>query len=176
MKKETFAFVLRAALWLVLLGSPSWGAPQYLGESTWQISITLREGGSVSESFTMAGAITRMGGSYYTMQGYVNIPNDGPFILAGGGVLIGETLYLTLTGTQQHTDNDWRDTEVIHVQLNKTTLNGTIYNVGNDFNVSSAGLSPIFDNRFAAGTLTLTGTRIVLSPSLLAPMSLLLME
>jgi hypothetical protein len=176
MKKGTFALIVIVALWLVPLGSPCWGAPQYLGQSTWTISITLREHGSVSESASMTGAITRMGGAYYSFQGYVDVQDDGPFILAGGGVLIGDILYLNLTGTQKHTGNDWRDTEILHAQLDKTTLTGTFYSVGQDFDASTAGTTQNFDTRFQAGTLTRTGAPIVLTQGLASPMSLLLLE
>ena len=124
----------------------------------------------------MTGAITRMGGDYYAMQGYVNATGDGPVIFSGGGVLIGETLYLTLAATQQHTSNDWLDTDVIHVQLNRTTLNGTFYGVGHDFKTSSAGPSPFFDSRFTEGTFTLSGPAILLGTSMVAPNSLLLLK
>ena len=176
MKKETVALVIISVVWLLLLGAPSRAAAQYLGQSTWNISVTQRESGAVSESISMTGAITRTGGTYYTMQGHVSLPDDGPFILAGGGVLIGETLYLSLATAQHHTENSWRDTGVMHVQLNKTTLNGTFYEVGHDFQTSSIGPSPVFDRRFTAGTVTLTGIPIVLSSNLSGPISLLLTE
>jgi len=101
------------------------------------------------------------------VQGYL-IPTDGdgPFILAGGGVLIGETLYLNLSGTQKHTDQPNRDTGIMQVQLSKTTLNGTFYSIGRDFNLNDAGPTPYFDSRFQAGTLTLTGSIINLSSNL----------
>jgi hypothetical protein len=173
-KKGTIVLLVLAAVWLVILGAPSQGAAQYLGQSTWTVSVTQNEHGTVSESATMTGAVPHVGGAYYTMQGYANVHGDGPFILSGGGVLIGETLYLNLATAQLHTDNDWRDTGVMHVQLDKTTLNGTFYEVGHDFKLSSAGPSPSFDTRFTAVTLTLTGARIVLSSNLAGPTSLLL--
>jgi hypothetical protein len=164
MKKTTVTFVVMVAVGMMLLGAPSQGAAQYLGESTWTFSITQNSNGAVSASASMTGAISRTGGTYYTMQGYISLPDDGPFIMAGGGVLIGETLYLNLTVAQHHTDNSWRDTGVLHAQLNKTTLSGTFYEVGRDFQTSSIGPSPVFGNRFEAGTLTLTGTPISLEP------------
>jgi len=179
MKKRTVVFFFLAVLLLALLGTPSWGAPQYLGQSTWTLTITMNEKGTYSEppTGTITMAITRMGGTYYTVQGYI-IPtdDDGPFILAGGGVLIGETFYLNLSGTQKHTDKPNRDTEIMQVQLNKTTLNGTFYSVGRDFNLNDAGPSPVWDSRFQAGTLTLTGSIINLSSNLTGPMTLLLNE
>jgi len=176
MKKGTVALVISSAVWLVLLVAPSWAAPQYLGQSTWTISLTQNEDGPASGSATVTAAITRMGGTYYTMQGCIILPDDGPVILAGGGVLIGETLYLNLIATQSHTGSTWRDTGVWQVQLNKTTINGTFYEVGHDFLTSSSGPSRNFGNHFNMGTITLTGTPIVLSSALAGPTSLLLMD
>jgi hypothetical protein len=177
MKRGTVALVIMAAVWLVLLGAPSRAAAQYLGQSTWTISIKQDEKGPVSDkSFTMTGAITRLGGTYYTMQGYVTLPDDGPFILAGGGVLIGEWFYLNLATAQRHTDSPWRDTGVLHARVNKTTLSGTFYEVGHDFKDDSSGPSPVFDSRFTAGDITLAGPPIPLSASLAGTTSLLLTD
>lgn len=174
--KKASIFVCTMVLLLVFLCVPGWGAPRYLGESTWTITITMDEDGQVSGSNTgtVKMAITQMGGSYYTVQGYLEMPDDGPFILSGGGVLIGDTFYFTVTGSQKHTDSDWRDTDIMQIQMNKDTLNGTFYSVGHDFDESSAGASPDFDTRFTSGTLTLAGSPIVFATNLTAPMTLLL--
>ncbi len=179
MKNRMVALFCLGALGLVLFVVPVWGAPQYLGETTWTISITMTEHGTVSESAPLTGAIIHMGGAYYMMQGYVDPPDDGPVVLAGGGVLIGNVLYFSLTCTQQHTAGDWRDTEIIQVQLNKTTLNGNFYGVGHDFELGSVGASPVFDSRYSSGTLTLSGAPIILSstvPTVGPAVSLLLSE
>jgi hypothetical protein len=175
MKKGTVALVIIGTVWVLLLGSPSRGAAQFLGESVWTVSITQTEHGAKSQTFTMTGAITRAGTSYYTMQGYVNVPGDGPFILAGGGVLISDTLYLNLNTTQFHTDN-WRDTGVMQVQVNKNTLNGSFYEVGRDFDVNSAGTNPFFDSRYTSGNITRTGPLINLVPGTGGSLSLLLTD
>jgi len=158
--------VMLTVLWLMLLGTTSWGAVQYLGESTWQLSITMDDDGPASMSITMTGTITHMGGAYFTMQAsLIPTDGDGPCVLAGGGVLIGETLYLSLAGSQHHTDGSGnRDTDVIHVELDKTTLNGTFYGVGNDFNISPDHYG--YGDHFSAGTLTRTGDLINLDADL----------
>ena len=175
MKKGTVSLVIMGVVGLLLLGAPSPGAAQYLGETTWTISKTQNEHGAVSpaQTFTLKGAITRMGGAYYTLQGYVDASPDGPFIVSGGGVLIGNLLYLTLSGSQKHTD-PWRDTAVMHVEVDKGTLNGSFSSVMHDFDTATAGLNPIFDSSFAAGTFTRSGQSISLIPGV--PLSLLLLE
>ena len=176
MKIEKYVVSSAVFMLLILLGIPGWGAPKYLGESTWTVTITIREDGNVSENISgsVKMAITQTGGNYYTVQGYIELPDDGPYIMAGGGALIGETIYLNLTTTQKHTDGNWRDTGMMQVQLNKTTLNGTFYEIGYDFDVGSAGDSPHFADRFTGGTLTLSGSPIIFTSNLTAPMMLLL--
>ena len=179
MKRKAVVCVFLVSWGLLILGAPAVVATQYLGETIWTVSLTQDEYGPKSQTFTMTGAITRAGGTYYTMQGYTIAPGDGPYILSGGGVLIGETLYLNLTGTRLHTDSpdNWRDSSVVQFQINKTTLNGTFFEVSHDFKLSSTGPSPIFGNKFAAGTLTRTGPAINLTPGAIAPpTSLLLLE
>jgi hypothetical protein len=137
----------------------------------------MREDGSVTENIsgTVKMAVTQMGGNYVTVQGYLELPDDGPVILSGGGALISDTVYLTVTATQKHTDKN-RDTEVMNIQLNKTTLNGTFYSVGSDFDVSTAGASPKFDTRFTSGTLTLSGSPKIFPANTIIPLTTLLLE
>lgn len=177
MKKIKFVVLFTFVLWLVVLCIPSWAATKYLGESTWIITITMRENGIVTENMsgTVKMAVTQMGGNYVTVQGYLELPDDGPVILSGGGALINDTVHLTVIASQKHTDNN-RDTEVMNIQLNKTTLNGTFYSVGNDFDVSTAGNSPEFDTRFSSGTLTLSGSPIIFAANTIVPLTTLLLE
>jgi hypothetical protein len=178
MKRVTVAVVIMAAAWLLVLGVPGQGAAQYLGETTWTATITQNEHGAVTppKTFTLTGSLTRMGGVYYTMQGYVNVPDDGPFILSGGGALIGNTLYLTLSTSQRHTTETWRDSSVWHVELAKATLNGTFYEVYHGFDTASMGPTPSFDNGFSAGTVTRTGPVINLTPTGAGAQTLLLLD
>ena len=179
MKKKAAVCVFLVSLGLSILGAPAVVAAQYLGETIWTVSLTQDEYGPKSQTHTMTGAITRAGGAYYTMQGYTIVPGDEPLILSGGGVLIGETLYLNLTSSLLHTDSpeDWRDSGVVQIQINKTTLNGTFYAVYHNFKLSSTGPSPIFGSGFAAGTVTRTGPAINLTPGAsMGSTSLLLLE
>ncbi|WP_300463172.1 hypothetical protein [Desulfobacula sp.] len=89
MKMGKITVVMLTILWLMLLGTPSWGSVQYLGESTWRFSITMDNDGPASNSMLMTGAITHMGGAYFTMQASIIPPDgDGPFILAAGTITL----------------------------------------------------------------------------------------
>ncbi len=147
----------------------------FLGETTWTVTIneTYQNNVPIGTTFTMTGAISKLGGNYYLFQGYVLNSGDGPFLLAGSGVLNGGVLYLTLNTSQQHTDSQTdsnRDTGVMHVQVDPSTLSGTFYEVGHDFD----RVPHAFSERFTAGTVTRTGQILPLTSSL-APQQMLLL-
>jgi hypothetical protein len=62
------------------------------------------------------------------MQIFVDPAPDGNPIGSGGGILVGNLLYLTLAHSQKHLSTN-RETGVTHVELDKATLNGTFYQV-----------------------------------------------
>ena len=141
----------------------------YLGKSTWTATITDSTQNQTGATFTITGGISKVGGEFYLFQGYVNPDNDGPFIIGGSGVLIGNTIYFTLSESQNHTST-WRDGGVMHVEIDKTSQGGTFYDIGHDFDTNAR----TFDQRYTAGTLTRTGSPIPLASSLAAPELLLL--
>ena len=178
MTKKTVICVFLVSLGLSILGGPDVVAAQYLGETTWTLTITQDENGPVDPPLIvpMKGCITLMGGAYYTMQIYVDPAPDGNPIGSGGGILVGNLLYLTLNHSQQHLGTD-RETGVTHVELDKSALNGTFYQVARSFNTATAGPTPVFTDHFWAGTFTRTGLSINLTPgALVGPTSLLLLE
>jgi hypothetical protein len=179
MTKKTVVCAFLVSLGLSILGAPAVVAAQYLGETTWTMTKTQDKNGPVipPKAFTCTGAITRMGGVYYTMQGYGgNASAGGNPIFTGGGVLIGNLLYLTLSYSQLQTSTV-RETGVIHLELDKTTLNGTFSDVAHNFDISTEGPNPVFSDFFAAGTLTRTGPFINLTPgALVGSTSLLFLE
>jgi len=102
------------------------------------------------------------------------LPDDpaykGPFLMGGSGVLVGDTIEFTLTGSQKHMVSGWRDRAVMHLIVDKTTLNGTFYAIRRDFNTNTQEWS----QNFTSGTFTLTGPTIPLATPNLAPLQLLL--
>ena len=151
-----------------LAGSPV----NYLGKTTWTINITdSTQQSDIGMSGTLTGGISKAGAEFYLFQGYIIVPNDGPVVMSGSGFMSGNTLTLTLCVSQFHTSNSWRDGSVLHISIDKTTLDGTFYEIGYDFNTDPD--DRIFDNRYSAGTLTRTGPAVPFNKTLI-PLQLLL--
>ena len=167
MRAKNVFLVLTALIVLGLASSSALAAGQvtYLGKTTWTATITdSTKGADIGVSFTVTGGISRVGDEFYLFQGYVTMESDGPFVMSGSGFLMGDTLEFTLAESQQHTGSTWRDSGVMHVTIDKTTLNGTMYDIGHDFNPEAGQRT--FDERYTAANLTLSGPPIPLTQSL----------
>ena len=128
-------------------------AQGYLGKYCWTLTITTRETGPVTpETFTLQADVLYLGGESYSLNGKVVPSGDNPAVYSGTGVVIGGTLYASMAGSQSHASDAGRDSSVMHVELNTSTLNGTVYEVGNDFNPSTL----VFTRRYTAGSAALT--------------------
>jgi hypothetical protein len=175
MKRRIFILALTALLILGLSVAQALAVNSvtYLGKTTWTATITDdSKPNKIGLTFTLTGGVSKVGDEFYLFQGYVTAGTDGPFIISGSGVLIGNTLVFTLSESQQHTDT-WRDGGVMHVEIDKTNQGGTFYDIGHDFNTNAG--SRVFDQRYTAGTLKLSGSPIPVVSSL-APQQLLLLN
>ena len=146
----------------------------YLGKTTWTatVSDTTVTGVKPGDTFTITGGISKVGEEFYMFQGYVTPNTDGPFVVSGGGFLMGNTLIFTCSEAQQHTGAS-RDSGVMYITLDKTTLAGTFYDIGNDFDLSQR----TFNQRYTAGNLALSGTPIPMGAGAnLVPQQLLLLN
>jgi hypothetical protein len=164
MMKKAAIYVLVVSIGLLFLAAPALAAPQYLGETTWTLTIDHDKNGPVDppQNYTMQGCITHQGGAYYTVQTYLPGPDGSP-IGCGGGILVNGTLYLTLSHSQKHTGTVM-ETGVTHVELDQATLSGTFYQVARSFDTSTAGADPVFTDDFWSGTITCNGPVINLTP------------
>ncbi|MHB8069242.1 MAG: hypothetical protein ACYDIC_15230 [Desulfobaccales bacterium] len=143
----------------------------YLGKTTWTSTITETTvtGVTPGTTFTLTGGISKVGDEFYLFQGYVTSDTDGPYVMSGSGFMMGNTLIFTCSESQQHTGAN-RDSGVMHISIDKTSLNGTFYDIGHDYD----RVQKTWNQRYTAGTLTLSGAPIPLRPGSAAPQSLLL--
>jgi len=128
-------------------------AQSYMGNFCWNVTVTEKETGPVTPmTFLARFDVMHMGGVSYALQGAVLLPDDNPFVLTGAGHIIGGDIYMNLMTTQTHASIPWRDTGVMQVKLALSGLNGTFYEVGNDFNPSTVTFGP----HYSRGTVTFT--------------------
>ena len=148
-------------LWLSAANTLAGSPVNYLGKTTWTFTITdSTKHDDIGMSLTVTGGISKVGDEFYLFQGYLVVPNDGPFVMSGSGFMSGNTLTFTCRASQSHTSSPWRDGGVVQLSIDKTTLNGTFYSIGYDFNTDPG--DRIFDDRYSSGTLTRTGPVISL--------------
>jgi len=172
-KYSVLALTLVLILGLSSAQAQAASTPTYLGKTTWTATITDdTNSNKIGATFTITGGVTKVGDEFYLFQGYV-IPNgDGPFVISGSGFLNVNTLEYTLSESQWHTSETWRDSGVMHVSIDKTNQNGAFYDIGHDFDQGTRA----WDQRFTAGTLSLSGSPIILNTGSTAPLLPLLLE
>ncbi len=107
--------------------------------------------------------LTKVGEAYYLIHGYIEIPNDNPFIMTGSGFIINNELLITGTGSQEHNmvpdgvdpedpflvDRD-RDSSILHFSLDAVNLNGTFWANGLQFDPNTRDIV----HYYSAGTVT----------------------
>jgi hypothetical protein len=174
--------VTLAAVMIMVLGVAPIEASQYLGEVTWNA-----QGGG--GNFTMKAAISRVAGSYYEIQGQAQ-DAFGIAVFSGGGVLVGNNLILTVTGTP----TDAQEAVVMQIKIDKSTNSGFFYTVKSlpyipSGQPSHSAILPesypafghitsytvaAYGNTPDSGTLTVSGNPIILATSNEAAKMLLL--
>lgn len=170
-KISVLALTTLLILGLSLTNALAANSVTYLGKTTWTATVTDSSGphAAIGATFTITGGISKVGDEFYQFQGYVKPGDDGPFVVSGSGFMNGTTLEFTLSESQKHTDG-WRDSGVMHVSIDRFSFDGTVYDIGHDFDTSTRA----FNERFTAGTLTCTGGAIPLGQAQVAPQFLLL--
>lgn len=124
----------------------------YMGKYCWNLTITdtTVTGTVIPTVLFFESDIQSMGGTSYTLIGDVLATADNPFTLSGFGHIIGSTIYLDLSGSQSHVSGGWRDTSAVHMSIDATTLTGTFYDIGNDYNAITHATD---STRYTAGTV-----------------------
>lgn len=120
------------------------------GNYCWNLKITENETGPVpTQTYLMKMHIAPIGnGTTASLTGKVIVSDDNSPLLTGIATVSSTMISGNLVGTQIHTGTS-RDTSIIRMNMNPTTLSGTFYEVGHDFDRGNH----TFDERFTAGRL-----------------------
>jgi hypothetical protein len=118
MKVRSFSVLkwVVAAVMVLGLGVAPLQASQYLGEIIWDGQD------EEAHTFTVKAGISRVGGSYYEIQGQVPDSPEGLAIFAGGGVLVGDNVIFSVSMTLAT-----QSTMVMQVTINKNDNQGTFW-------------------------------------------------
>jgi hypothetical protein len=149
MKVKSFPIFLAVATVMImgLLASPL-QASQYLGEITWDVVDDL------GHHFTMKGGISKVGGSYYEVQGQATT-SGGTIIFTGGGALVGGSYMLSGTATMVETNSGgtYHNANIWRITLDQS-YNGVMWMITTWYNNPAVPGPPGFGNSY--DTLTLT--------------------
>lgn len=137
-------------LWAVAAGAQ---VPSYVGKVCMTSTITARQTGPVTPQVVpIVLDVTNLGFNTYSVVGAATATGDQPFVVGGTGTIVGGFLYMNLTTTQTHASG-WMDTGINQTRLNLSTLQGTFYEIGHDFDPATGQ----FDlNRYTSGTVSVS--------------------
>ena len=128
---------------------------QYLGEFVFELHQTADAAGTVDVTFFTRLGITHIGGPYYMLQTITEIPGDNPHTSSGSGVMVEDELVITLSGSQKNTGT-LLDSGIMHARLDSSTWTGSFWTVETGYDTNSG----VFENDYAAGTLSLVGDSV----------------
>ncbi len=139
----------------------SWGegtvpqnpVPNFQGEQCWSIHIT-EDANPPADGGTalMRVGVTYMGDAYYSLQGFVTIPNSNPVIVDGSAVIVGNEVFVHVNMSVDNSLELNRDGIIGQMRLDISTLNGTIWSIADQFDT----VTREFVHYYNAGTVTLT--------------------
>lgn len=132
---------------------PEGPLPGFEGELCWNFTkIEDEDGPSEEESGLISFGSTYMNGPFYSLQGLVDAENE-EVVMGGTAVVLEDEVQLSLQMSQDHTALiPWRDVCVMHVSLDKATLDGTWWGNCLFFGTDSREMG----TGYSAGTMTLT--------------------
>lgn len=135
----------------LLLNSPTMA--QYLGEVTWTVTITASESGLLDPPVTLTAqaGLKRLGGRYYSLHGWLSVPE--PLVFSGTGVLVGEIIKLTGCLSLLPSGSSRNITGILQAEVDRTSLSGSFSMNLLIFDSSGSG----FSSHYATGTLTRSG-------------------
>ena len=144
---------------LLMAGSASVSvsAPVFDGDVCWTIKINQDENGTVVNPVGRLAKfhVVSLDPTTFAMTGAVTVPGDSPFIMTGTATLRGASIITNLVGTQDHKVSAigdlWRDTAVLRATFNSTTLNGSVFSIGQSYDRANRNFGK---EDYSSGTLT----------------------
>lgn len=121
------------------------------GNYCWNIKITEDKNGAITpETYVMKTHIVPLGNKTTAIiRGSVVVNDDYSPIITGVASISSTSINATLNATQRHKNNNWNDTSSLQMVINQSTLKGTFFEIGHDFDRSSH----TFDDRYSRGQL-----------------------
>jgi hypothetical protein len=141
MRGTKILIVLGCVLGLVAAWTPAAEAQSFIGEVCWTVQPASNPPALAHMGVTYMGA-GASSSSYYLLQGYVTGVPQGVPILFGSGIFNGGNLYLNLTLTMEE-GTTFKSAAQMRGVLNGTTLSGSLWEMGLDYNPTGNPTTPI---------------------------------
>jgi hypothetical protein len=149
--KRVIVMFLAIIVMILFSNVPKAIAGDYLGEVCWSMHKTEDEHGPTDEGpFLMKVGVTYVGGTYYSLQGTIDV-SPNPLFFNGSAVITGNDVLVTLNSSHDGSPEQWHCGGTFQIRLNIASLNGTWWVVGLCYESVDT-----FDQDYAAGNATLT--------------------
>jgi hypothetical protein len=121
------------------------------GNYCWNIKITEDQSGIIPpEIYTMKLHIVPVGNKTTAIiRGSVIVTDDYSPVVTGIASISSSSINANLDISQRHKDNTWNDTSSLQIIINQSTLIGTFFQIGLDFDRTTKK----FDTRYSRGQL-----------------------
>jgi len=148
-RKTKWVCLLLTLAAVLFLSGESVRAQSLNGNMCFAVQITEDHGGPVNKAFVTKMHAVAQDKVHSTVSGVMQFPDDGPFVMTGMAVVQGKAIFVNLTVTQAHTSEPWKDSGIMQIRLNSTTMKGSIWTIGHDFDTQNR----VFDSTYASGTI-----------------------
>lgn len=121
------------------------------GNYCWNIKITEDTSGSITPvSYVMKLHIVPIGNKTTAIiRGSVIVPDDYSPVITGIASISPTSIRGNFDASQIHKNNNWNDTSRTQFTINQSTLKGTFFEIGHDFDRNGR----TFDDRYSKGQL-----------------------
>jgi hypothetical protein len=147
MKRVALLGVLAAMLFF---SAQAASAQEVSGTYCVTLNITEDDDGPTNQTIDFKIKLTPVKTGYGMAHGYFKPPDSGPVVMGGTYQSVGTLLYMNLVLTQKISSSE-REAGVVQVTINKSTLKGSFFVIGHEFDRTTRQ----FGQNYSAGSVAL---------------------
>ena len=113
------------------------------------LNVTEDDDGPKNETVVFKMQFNPVKTGYGIVHSYFKPPDSGPIVMGGTYQSVGTSLFMNLMVTQKVSSSE-REAEVVQVTINKSTLKGSFFSIGQEFDRSTRR----YNQNYSSGTVT----------------------